>query len=690
MANSDGWNSAGPSGTHRRDPLRAGNAYTSTSRPTAAASSTGAATFSVRVGVAAAATNAPPASSAHTRCLTASPSPADNPSSSSPRPIAASPMPTNPAAAAGTAQGTRENGDTGEPSAGGNRGDSGAGGSAGSPVRRWGASLVTAGLLAVVAATTAARPLYHADLWGHLAYGRFIWNHGLPANEPLMPLSAGEAFVDFAWLAQVAGYLLHEAAGVRGLQLVGGLLVAAAAGGVGVAARRRCGPACGARAPAWAGWLAGALFLAAAWMQLFAFAPWRDGLGRAAVRAGWGEAGFAFAASEWSTGWAPQMLRPQTLAIALFAALAAATPVPRRPGWRWWGLPAAFLLWANCHGSWPIGLAWLAADLFAAAARRVRRGGWRVAARSARVRRGAGLLALCAAAVCVNPLGPGAYPEAATFGRHPNLADVIEWKPLTAAMVQGRVFFLLSATLMVLPLLTRRLPRAAVGLPLVAFGLATVFTSRWALWWAVPAAIALTAQVVPRSPPPSRRLRRRTHLAPWPAGLLLGTALAPLLWVGGPSPYAAGTPLAAAAYLRERPPGGLIFNSHAHGDTLLWAGPPGTEVFVASHAHLIPPAVWEDAKLIGAGRPGWERALDRYGVAALCLSPGRDRTLTTLAERSPHWRRVFLDRDAEIFTRERPAPPPPPSGPASGATAAPSAATPADAPAAATPAPPPR
>ncbi len=51
-------------------------------------------------------------------------------------------------------------------------------------------------------------PLWHTDLWGHLAYGRFIWQAGsIPATEPFMPLSRGVELVDTAWLSQVIGFL---------------------------------------------------------------------------------------------------------------------------------------------------------------------------------------------------------------------------------------------------------------------------------------------------------------------------------------------------------------------------------------------------------------------------------------------------------------------------------------------------
>ena len=316
----------------------------------------------------------------------------------------------------------------------------------------------TAAALAAVCATTAARPLYHADLWGHLAYGRWIWNHGtLPATEPLMAASGGERFVDFAWLAQVAGFLLYEAAGPEGLRLLGGVLVAATVGLIGTAAARRGGGVVG-------GWVAGAVFLAAAWTQLFAAPPWIDPL-------------------------APQMLRPQTLGVLLLAAVAAATPVPPRAGWRWAVLPGVFLVWANAHGGWPVGLAWLGLSAGDAVLKRVRRGGVRAAWNSRRVRAAVGVTVACGAAACVNPHGPAVVPELAAFARHPNLADVIEWRPMTFDQVQGKAFFIVAAVVAGLMMRSRRV-RMSEAAMLVGFGLAAWCSAgRWALWWAVAAAV---------------------------------------------------------------------------------------------------------------------------------------------------------------------------------------------------------
>ena len=481
---------------------------------------------------------------------------------------------------------------------------------------------VTAGLLAAVLATTAARPLYHADLWGHLAYGRFLSEHGVPETEPLMPLSANERFVDLAPLSQVAGWLLYDTAGPEGLRLAGGLLVAVAVGLTGAAARRR-----GRRV--WAGWAAGGAFLAVAWMQLFAVPPWADPLG-------------------------PQMLRPQTLGVTLFAGLIAAVPLPRRPGWRWWGLPVLFAVWANTHGSWPVGLALLAAEAAGPPLRRQRRGGWRAAVRSPRVRRSAGLLAACAAACCVSPFGPGLFGEVSAFDRHPNLADVVEWRPMTWEMTQGRVFFAACAALAVLARLSPRRVRIGEAAVLIGFGLATCGTSRWVLWWAGPAAVFGTTHLAAVA---GRRGTLPDGRGSWALGIAAGVLLSVPAWRlaqgqwAGAGCLAAGTPVRAAAVLRERGTTGLVFNAHRFGDFLLLNGPPGTAPFVASHAHLIPPKVWRDHRTISAGVPGWNVGLARYEVRTLMLSPREQPALLEEVQASPDWREVYRDRTAALFER---------------------------------------
>ena len=42
--------------------------------------------------------------------------------------------------------------------------------------------------LGLVYVVCCSRPIWHTDVWGHLSYGRFIWeNQTIPATEPLLP-----------------------------------------------------------------------------------------------------------------------------------------------------------------------------------------------------------------------------------------------------------------------------------------------------------------------------------------------------------------------------------------------------------------------------------------------------------------------------------------------------------------------
>ncbi len=60
-----------------------------------------------------------------------------------------------------------------------------------------------AAAVAIVFWIHSRQPLYHTDLWGHLAYGRLIWQTGaIPETEPFMPLARGVTLVDTAWLAR--------------------------------------------------------------------------------------------------------------------------------------------------------------------------------------------------------------------------------------------------------------------------------------------------------------------------------------------------------------------------------------------------------------------------------------------------------------------------------------------------------
>ena len=62
-------------------------------------------------------------------------------------------------------------------------------------------------VLGLVYVYCCSRPIWHTDVWGHLSYGRYIWEtNSLPKTEPLLPFAHGMPFVDSPWLSQLIGY----------------------------------------------------------------------------------------------------------------------------------------------------------------------------------------------------------------------------------------------------------------------------------------------------------------------------------------------------------------------------------------------------------------------------------------------------------------------------------------------------
>mgnify|MGYP006982478434 CR=1 FL=1 len=183
-------------------------------------------------------------------------------------------------------------------------------------------SAAAAGLVALVSFTYLLfnrRPLWHTDLWGHLSYGRHIWNSGaIPSTEPLMSLAVGSSFVDSSWLCQLMGY---------GVWLVGGKAALASGFGAVVA-------------------------LALGLILFRVHNRTRSGL----------FATFAFGLTVWINWHQLAIIRPQAIGFLMFCGLLC---VLMRRDWsktNWWLVPEMFAPWANIDGSFVVGLGLLCGD----------------------------------------------------------------------------------------------------------------------------------------------------------------------------------------------------------------------------------------------------------------------------------------------------------------------------------------
>jgi hypothetical protein len=484
-----------------------------------------------------------------------------------------------------------------------------------------------AALFAILSLT----PLWHTDVWGHISYGRWIvQNHALPKTEPLLPLCEGVPFIDTAWLSQVIGFLALRSFGPTALQFLYAASITFCCALLGGLILKRTGSI------AWAVTSIAAL-CAIDYQQLI-------------------------------------VARPQLAGLACFViTLAALTSLQWRRSY-WFALPAVFALWANLHGSFLIGLALIGCFAAGRAVDLYRRTGQaRLIWRDATFRRRVLLLQLCAAAVLLNPNGLLVYIESFKVAGNANLQDLIEWEALTLRMMQGRTA---AAALVALFIVYRLSPRrvcAAELLSLLLFGLGACWASRILVWWGPLAAyfVALHGSAITRR-------RAGATAAPAPRNGLWTVATIGFVWIafaytpfgmrvihGAPKTEADAarrwqralsvqTPVDAVAHLRQHPPKGLVFNTYEWGDYLLFAGPPGIQCFVASHAHLIPREVWEAYMRISGAASDTIRQLDRYGVNTVITDKQSRADLIRLLREAPDvWQLDYEDPLAAIFTRKK-------------------------------------
>jgi len=493
-------------------------------------------------------------------------------------------------------------------------------------------------------------PLFHSDLWGHVAYGDWILKHGrLPTVEPFVPLAAGSPVVDTAWLGQTLLALAERIGGAEWLQhlfaitaLSTYLLLTATF----FRQTRRVGVAV----------LSAFLVLGAAWSRHAIVRPECFGA-------------LMFAAVIWAVVRADgradrraESFRPEN--------------VDRPFGWGTWiGVPLLFALWANLHGSFIVGFALLGCYTAGRA--------WEVLwetgdplriVRDRAFLRWSGLTELAVLGTLLNPLGIDLLIQTLLFPSHPNLKDIVEWYPLEMVSLEG--IPMAASWLLTVVLLRHSKARLTAGdvLLLLVFNAAVCLRVRMVAWYAPVLMLVLAPHL-------NDVIRQ---VAQWPMWTEARDAMTPfftrswrmsiftafLVWITfafspvsrpvlGGKPrldrhlYSRDTPLGVTNYLREHPPEGLVAAPQWWGDWLVWKGPPNLQVMLTTNSvHVVPPRVWKDYLAIAGGLDGLDRRLNHYRINTIVVCKQMQSDLRRAIERLSGWETVFEDDVGMVVVRK--------------------------------------
>jgi hypothetical protein len=447
-------------------------------------------------------------------------------------------------------------------------------------------------------ATGLAKLSDNSFFW-HLRTGEYILDHGIPHHDVFSYTAPGAKWVAQSWLAEVTYALLYRSMGGFGIRL----LVGAVGAGIGILTYRL------------------ALHLV------------RDRI----VACGLTAAALAGIYTVWSER--PLLIGVLFLLVLLWVVEVPESIVGRHP---LVVVPVLMWLWANTHGTYQLGFAYLGLHLL---------GRWCDGKRPWEGREGRLLVSgvIAFAAVFVNPYGVGlvTFPIQ-LLSRGDVLSHVIEWKSPDFRQTWG-VALGIWIVVFVCALargrhrVTRRDLVVAVPMLLLA------------LWAVRNVAVAPLIGL----PVVARAFARDEEKPSELRGSMVAAAIGVLVFAAALMGFQASTekafnfstyPVASMRYLERHDLIGrrLLTTDAAAGYVILedW---PQQKVFMDDRYDMYPlPVIYDYFKLTSGSR-GWNQVLDRHDVDVIVW--GKDSSLAQLLDRSSEWQRVHRDGTDAVWVR---------------------------------------
>jgi hypothetical protein len=467
------------------------------------------------------------------------------------------------------------------------------------PVRSSGLGWVFTAFFGVFGWATGLAKLTDNSFFWHLRTGEYILDHGIPHHDVFSYTAPGTKWVAQSWLAEVTYALLYRSVGGFGIRLFVGLVGA----GIGILTYR------------------------------LALRLVRDRL----VACGLTVAALAGIYTVWSER--PLLVGVLFLLVLLWVVEVPESIVGRHP---LVVIPVLMWLWANTHGTYELGFAYLGLHLL---------GRWLDGAppwfgRERRLLTGA---AIAFALVFVNPYGI----ELVTFpidllSRGDILSHIVEWQSPDFRQAWGVALALwIVVYLVALARGRHRVTRRdlVVTVPMLLL----------ALWATRNVAIAPLIGL----PVVARAFARDAEKPSELRGTLVAAAVTVLALVALVMGYQASTektfdfatyPVASLKYVQQHDLlGRHLLTTDAAAGYVILEHYPEQKVFIDDRYDMYPRSVIFDYFTLTGGRPGWSKVLDRYDVDVVVW--GKNSNLAALLDQSPGWRRVHRDATDAVWVR---------------------------------------
>ena len=314
------------------------------------------------------------------------------------------------------------------------------------------------------------------------------------------------------------------------------------------------------------------------------------------------------------------------------------------------GLFFVFVVWANVHGSWLVGLGVVGLWALGATLRHDEQLG----------RRWAELAAALAASVMTphhvrGLLFPFLYLRSSLRGAPGFLEEILEWQRVPLGSPLGVLLLSAVAVAATVIVSSRKKPGLEPTVLFLVFGLAAFSAVRNIALMGV----GLVVLLPPHLAELSARLKGRVGRALAAAGEVDGHAssflpisawaVAAMTTVTAPFPRPPEFfPTGLLDALATHPTGPRLFHPFNWGGALMYSGHP---VFIDQRNDCYPPEVWRDYLTVHHVRPGWEAVLEKWQIDTVAWT--REGRLTAELRARPEWRLEHEDATAVLFSRER-------------------------------------
>jgi len=473
--------------------------------------------------------------------------------------------------------------------------------------------------------------VYPADFWWHLRYGQDILNgQGIPTVDRHSFIAEGQPYLYQYWLSSLIFAVDYNLGGLPRIVFLNAFVFTLAYG------------------------------------LSLQVCSWRAG-GSLRIAVAGLAAGFLLSVENWA-------FRPQTYSLLLFSFTV----------WLLWRyvlgrgrartlvlLPAVTALWANLHGTFPLGLALQGIFILGWMLQKL---SWLPLTRlpdvSIRPLLAAGVASLLA--TLATPYGFGLYGYVAIIIGNPAIRTfVVEWQPTTLGSTSGKVLAGMVTLTIFLAALTRKKPDAPTVLGVLIFGWLATQALRNVIWFGFILAPLFSTLLdaaltkfrgriepalarFPGTSPAGASLNNALALAV--ATFLILVAIASTPWVRPNLPLpddrhsltAPDTPIAAAQALKQEVGSHRVFADMQYASYLIWALPE-SRVFVDPRIELYPYAQWEEYGTMSDGLD--TELLDQIGVNALLLSKERQRGLIQWVIRQRGWRQSYEDNRSAVWVK---------------------------------------